>query len=86
MSFSHLQAQDKVKLIELLASKGVLVNEKDDLGQTPLQLACNHSKFRGQKMVIRALLSLSDIKVDVCINIYLFLKPSFGDFVVIVVV
>ncbi|XP_030853196.1 serine/threonine-protein phosphatase 6 regulatory ankyrin repeat subunit B-like [Strongylocentrotus purpuratus] len=61
---SETQAQDKVKMIELLASKGVLVNEKDDLGQTPLQLACNHSESRGQKMVIQALLSLSDIKVD----------------------
>eukprot|EP00057_Strongylocentrotus_purpuratus_P016450 XP_011670924.1 PREDICTED: transient receptor potential cation channel subfamily A member 1-like [Strongylocentrotus purpuratus] len=61
---SETQAQDKVKMIELLASKGVLVNEKDDLGQTSLQLACNHSESRGQKMVIQALLSLSDIKVD----------------------
>ncbi|XP_030852882.1 transient receptor potential cation channel subfamily A member 1 homolog [Strongylocentrotus purpuratus] len=66
---SETQAQDKVKMIELLASKGVLVNEKDDLGQTPLQLACNHSKFRGQKMVIRALLSLSDIKVDESVKV-----------------
>lgn len=85
MSYSHLQAQDKVKMIELLASKGVRVNEKDNQGQTPLQLACNHSESRGQEMVIQALLSQSGIKVDVCIKIDISPKPNFGGFVVFVV-
>lgn len=55
------QAQDKAKLVELLVAKKVQVNVKDNQGQTPLQLAC---KFEGQKIMIKALLSHPDIRID----------------------
>ncbi|XP_041466849.1 transient receptor potential cation channel subfamily A member 1 homolog [Lytechinus variegatus] len=55
------QAKDKAQLVELLVANKVQVNVKDNQGQTPLQLAC---KYDGQKMVVRALLSHPEIRVD----------------------
>ncbi|XP_041481037.1 transient receptor potential cation channel subfamily A member 1 homolog [Lytechinus variegatus] len=66
---NETQAQSKVKIIELLASKGALFNEKDIHGLTPLHLACNHDESRRQMTVIAALLSLGDVKVDEPVNI-----------------
>ncbi|XP_030849070.1 transient receptor potential cation channel subfamily A member 1 homolog isoform X5 [Strongylocentrotus purpuratus] len=55
------QAQDKAKLVKLLVAKNIKVNMKDNLGQTPLLLAC---KFEGQKIMIKALLSHPDVRID----------------------